>query len=312
MTLQYKGGARTPGPLGGPAGTLGGRIPGPLGFKHVDAPKGTATKAAKVLAMPTPASGSSAILRARSVAWPLLNKDSLLPEDVKQGELDNCPIPAILAALAHTASGKKRLDSLITEYAGDSKTTFSKDIVKELSSQTDGDPDYRAPDNEVMSKRYFSVNLGAAIEVSDVFYMRYTDGTDVDMIYMGSPKEALWPCVIEKAYASKIGGYEELNDASKHTINEFWTVLVGSQPGGFAIDEKTDLTTISEAAKVAGRVPTIGASRVDATKVVHHHGFAILGIQGSTIELYNPHGNRVKLSVADFRSSFQAVFFGNP
>src|SRR5262249_23493704 len=155
-----------------------------------------------------------------------------------------------------TASGKKRINDLITEYAVAAKTTFSTAIVKALSSRTAGDPDYRAPDTEVMSKRYFSVNLGAPYEVTDVFYIKYSDGADVDMVYMGSPKEALWPCVIEKAYAAKIGSYQELDDDTKHTVNEFWTVLVGSKPGGFTIDEKTDLTMISEAAKVAGRVPT--------------------------------------------------------
>src|SRR5690242_10916668 len=103
MTLPYKGGARIPGPLGGPAGPLGGRIPGPLRFKHVDASQGTATKSVKVFAMPAPTAGSSTILRARSVDWPLPNNGSLRPEDVKQGELANCPIAAILAALAHTA-----------------------------------------------------------------------------------------------------------------------------------------------------------------------------------------------------------------
>lgn len=312
MTLQYRAGARTPGPLGGSSGPLGGRMPGPLGFKHVDAPVGTATKPAKVLAMPAPASGSSTIIRARSVDWSLSN-GSLLPDDVKQGELANCPIAAILAALAHTASGTRRIDNLITEFAGDSvKTTFSNDVVKTLSSKTAGDSDYRAPDKEIMAKRYFSVNLGAAIEVSDVFYIKYTDGTDVDMVYMDSPRKALWPCVIEKAYASKIGSYQELDDDVKHTVNEFWAVLVGSKPGGFAIDEKTNLAKISDVAKAASRVPTIGASRVGATKVVDHHGFAILGIQDSTIELHNPHGTKVTLSVADFRSNFDAVFFGNP
>ena len=33
MTLQYRGSARIPGPLGTSPGTLGGRLPGPLDFK---------------------------------------------------------------------------------------------------------------------------------------------------------------------------------------------------------------------------------------------------------------------------------------
>jgi Calpain family cysteine protease len=172
------------------------------------------------------------------------------------------------------------------------------------------DPDYKRPEKEIRSKRYFSVNLGNAVEVSDVFYIKYSDGSEVNMIYMDSPKMALWPCVIEKAYAVKIGSYDDLDDDTKHTVNEFWTVLVGAKPDGFPINENTDLTKISAAAKVAGTIPTIAASKDDATKVTAHHGYAVMGIQGSTIELYNPYARIEKLSLQDFRSSFSAMFFG--
>jgi len=122
----------------------------------------------------------------------------------------------------------------------------------------------------------------------------------------------LWPCVVEKAYASKIGNYEELDDDTKHTVNEFWTVLVGSKPQGFKVDEKTDLSKISDAAKAATETPTIGASKDDATLVTNHHGLAILGMQGSNVELYDPHGKKLTLSLDDFRKSFQAIFWGKP
>ncbi len=316
MTLQNKS-ARVPGPIGVAPGTSGGRIPGPVGgripvqlsFEHEDLATGTATKAVtKTLPMPAPTSGSSTIIRAVAVKWDLHPPD---PEDVKQGELANCPVAAILAALAHTANGRNRINKMITEVSNASvKTTFTKEILKTLSSRLD-DPDYRPPEKEILSKRYFRVILGPEVEVSDVFYTKYSDGTDVEMVYMGSPNQALWPCVIEKAYANRIGSYEELDDDQKHKVKEFWEVLVG-KPQGFTIDEKTDLRTISDAAKAATTIPTIGASRDDATRVESHHGFAILGIQDSTIELYNPHGKKERISLTDFRKSFQAIFFGNP
>ena len=143
--------------------------------------------------------------------------------------------------------------------------------------------------------------LGSAIEVSDVFYVKYSDGADVDMVYMGSANEARWPCVIEKAFAAKIGSYEELDDDTKHTVNEFWSILVGT-PQGFSIDKDTDLNKIKNAAKAATTIPTIGASRNDATAVLDHHGFAILGMQGSNIELFDPHGKKVKISLEDFQT----------
>jgi hypothetical protein len=310
MALEYKGAARSPGPLGRLEGVLGGRVPGPLDFQQVDLGKSqTATKAVKELPMPPPAAGSSTIIQARSIGWDLA-KDTPSERDVKQGELANCPIAAILAALAHTAGGRRHIDSMITEYVRTQvKTTFSKDVLATLSAKID-DPDYKRPEKEILSKRYFSVNLGDAIEVSDVFYVKYSDGAEVDMIYMDSPRKALWPCVIEKAYAVKIGSYDDLDDDTKHTVNEFWTVLVGSKPDGFSINESTDLTKISTAAKAAGTIPTIAASKDDATKVTAHHGYAVMGIQGSTIELYNPYARIEKLSLTDFRSSFSAMFFG--
>ncbi len=310
MALEYKGAARSPGPLGRFEGTLGGRIPGPLDFQQVDLGKSqAATKAFKELPMPPPAAGSSTIIQARSIGWDL-GKDVPSERDVKQGELANCPVAAILAAMAHTAGGRKRIDSLITEYVNTQvKTTFSKEVLATLSSKLD-DPDYKRPEKEIVVKRYFTVNLGTSIEISDVFYIKYTDGSDVDMIYMGSPKKALWPCVIEKAYAVKIGSYDDLDDDTKHTVNEFWTVLVGSKPDGFSIDANTDLAKINATAKAAGTVPTIAASKDDATKVTAHHGYAVMGIQGSTIELYNPYARIEKLSLTDFRGSFTAMFFG--
>jgi hypothetical protein len=309
MAYEYKGAARSPGPLGRSQGVLGGRIPGPLEFQQVDLASQTATKAVKELPMPPPAGGSSTIIQARSVGWDLA-KNTPSERDAKQGELANCPVAAILAAMAHTAGGRKHLDSMITEYVHTQvKTTFSKDVLATLSSKLD-DPDYKRPEKEILSKRYFKVNLGDTFEVSDVFYTKYSDGPEVNMMYMDSPNKALWPCVIEKAYAVKIGSYDQLDDDTKHTVNEFWTVLVGSKPDGFSVNENTDLTKISAAANAANRIPTIAASRDDATKVTAHHGYAVMGIQGSTIELYNPYGRTEKLSLADFRSSFDAIFFG--
>lgn len=309
MALEYKGAARSPGPMGRFEGALGGRIPGPLEFQQVDLGSQAATKAVKELPMPPPAAGSSTIIQGRSVGWDL-DKDIPSERDVKQGELANCPVAAILAALAHTLGGRKRIDSMITEYIHTQvRTTFSKEIVAALSSKMD-DPDYKRPEKEILSQRYFTVNLGKPVDVSDVFYVKYSDRSDVNMIYMDSPKRALWPCVIEKACAVKIGSYDDLDDDTKHTVNEFWGVLVGSKPDGFAMNDTTDLTKISAAAKNAGMIPTIAASKDDATKVTAHHGYAVMGIQGSTIELYNPYARTEKLSLQDFRSSFSAMFFG--
>ena len=313
MVWEYKGNTHTPGPIGVIPGSPGGRIPGPLRFGHQDV-KDDATKATLTFSMPEPTQGSSTIIRARAIDWPLSN-GMPIPEDVLQGELANCPIAAILAAMANTTSGKRRINDLINEYTGASvKTTFSTEVLATLSSKTKDDPDYRPPDKEILSKRYFGVILDGKKEtqVSDVFYIKYTDGTDVEPVYMGSTKGVLWACVIEKAFADRIHSYQNLDDDKAHPVNEYWPILVGPIQPPLMIDDKTDLSKIISLARAATQTPTIGASTDDATDVLDHHGLAILGMKGSDIELYDPHGNRLTVSPATFKKNFRAIFYGNP
>lgn len=158
---------------------------------------GAAKAATQIIAMPAP-KGNDRIL-ARAVDW---NLGSPLSEDIVQGALSDCPIGSILAALANTPTGKTRINSLIIECkSAPIETTFSKDILDDLNSRRT-DPDDRWPEKKILSKRHFSVNLGSSVTVSDVFYIHYTDGSDVTMFFMGSSRKALWPYVIEKAFAT--------------------------------------------------------------------------------------------------------------
>ena len=321
MTLQYKGGARFPGPLGLSPEILGGRLPGPLRFGQEDLTKQQgATKSIKTLAMPPPSKGSSTIMRLRTVSWKLSKR---VPAwgDVQQGELANCPIAAILSALAHTPSGRKRLDGMITEYLGANiKTTVAHDVMTTILSREADSPDYSPQNKEILSSRYFAVNLKGLIEVSDAFYVKETgqSGGDMDLVYMDSPNQVLWPCVIEKAYAVKLKSYQELDD-QKHTVEEFWEVLVGKKPVVIRDGNMTE-QKIRAAAMAASKVPTIGATRddvpkidsTDATRVESDHGYAVLGIQGSTIELYNPWGKPEKIPLKEFSSNFEAIYYGTP
>lgn len=60
-------------------------------------------------------------------------------------------------------------------------------------------------------------------------------------------------------------------------------------------------------------MPTIGASKADSTGVAsisEFHGFSMLGMKGSQIQLYDPAKAKVLLiSPADFRKAFQAILF---
>ena len=99
-----------------------------------------------------------------------------------------------------------------------------------------------------------------------------------------------------------------MDDDTKYTANYFWKILVGAEPQVLSIDENTDLSKISAIAKAATQVPAIGASKTGFTPMPH--GFAILGIQGSKIQLYNPHGEKLSQSLEDFRKNFNYILSG--
>lgn len=71
--------------------------------------------------------------------------------------------------------------------------------------------------------------------------------------------------------------------------------------------DATALSTISSAGAKTSQSPTVGASKKTAKKVSDTHGFAVMGIQGSQVELYDPWGKTVKISLDDFRSNFDLI-----
>jgi hypothetical protein len=316
MVLPYSGGARSPGPLGIGPYLVGGHLPGPLGFKQVNSPQTGLTKSSRSLPMPPPWT-SSTDMRARVVDWKLSN-GKLKPTDVIQGALPNCPIAAILAALAHTPAGQKYLDRLITEYKGAAvKTVLSADLIAKIMKADDSTDNLpQAP--ELVSNRFFKVALGKSPDVHDTFYVRYTETKDsalLDPVFMGSPNGVLWPAVIEKACALHFGSYIEIGNYKKHTANEFWEFVVGAKEQRLAIDDKTDIEKIRAVASNAGRVPAIGASRDDPPmpSLTGFHGFAVLGMQGEKIQLYDPaKAKEISLSLEEFRANFKMMLSGNP
>jgi hypothetical protein len=242
-------------------------------------------------------------------------------KQVQQGELPNCPIAGILAALGNTDVGQKYLDGAITEYRGATvKTTLSGDVLAKLTWPGE-DPDDKPQVKELQSQRYFVVSIKnlkkEAREVHDTFYVRYTDGTDYDLIFMHSPGNVLWPSVIEKACALHYdSSYPAMADWRTHTANDYWKLVVGSDPGGFPVDDSTDIGKIRDAGKEARRTPTLAASRehLPSPSPVHSwHGHAVLDATDTTIQLYDPmDAKTITLPLEDFRKLFQTILFGNP
>jgi hypothetical protein len=236
---------------------------------------------------------------ASQVSWSLFAKGAPAVDDVRQGGLADCPLAALLAALAFTPSGRKHLLGVVTEHGGIVETDLSA-----VASQLDDPP----PGNKITSNRYFSVTLGGkTFEVSDVLYT--DESTDPIPIYMKSLNRLLWPGVIEKAYAEKEGGYAALEGL---TANVVWETVVGSKAGGFPVTAQTEKAQIEGAAKNATKIPTMAASADAAAAVTDWHGFAVLGMQGAKILLYDPAKvRRETVSLEDFRKNFKAVLHGH-
>ncbi len=319
MALPYQGGARFPGVAGFSDGVMGWQIPGVLGFKQQELGrgKGAATKSIKSVAMPPPWNNSDA-KRVGGVGWKL-SKGDPTTDDVKQGGLPNCPVAAIIAALAHTSAGQKYLNELVVEFTGAAiKTTVSAEIIAMVDASTPEDPDntsgvpdYKPQAGEIVSNRYFTVGFWKG-EIPDTFYIQYSDNSFTKPVFMGSPNEVLWPAVIEKACAMYYGSYKELGNYHKHKANEHWKLVMGKDPQGFEINSSTSLDKIMDAADNAAQIPTIAASKEDAPKITRTHGFAVLGRTGRDINLYNPYGEHKTITPEEFRDNFQTVLFGMP
>jgi hypothetical protein len=309
MTIQ--GRARTPGPLGSLGGSLNGnqgRSPGPVGNTLWDkqttkAPPPATRPAVKKTVMPAPTNDQDS-KDVHVITWALFgSKKSPTFDEVKQAPgLANCPVAAILAALAFTASGRALLQKMVKETKAATLTDLAGLDKDTLSNPPAG--------MKLSSSRYFTVALPrGAVEVSDVLY---TDDHSAGWspLYMRDPHEhSLWAPIIEKALAVQLDNSYENFDALPLTANDFWEKITGTKPGGFAVDSKTPGDKIMEAARASVRVSSIGASKDSGTRFVSEfHGHAMLGLDGSRIRLYDPaKAKTLSLTLAQFQQDFQAI-----
>ncbi len=296
------------GPFGGVAKPFTGPSNRTLWDKQsVSDPPAAVAKAVKKTKMPSPTKDQDS-KDLHVVTWPLFKSAKGGPafSEVKQAPgIANCPVASVLAALASTAAGQALIQRMVSEKAGD--------VLTDLTGLPSGTLSNPPPGNTISSARYFTVNLsGGPIEVSDVLY---TDDHDRGWspLYLRDPNEqAIWGSVIEKALAVKLGSYENF-DAVDRSANGFWELITGVKPGGIEIKADTPLATITDAVKASTRVPTIGASKPEASDVKfvsEFHGHAILGFQGPNIRLYDPAKAKIILiSPANFRHDFQAILF---
>jgi hypothetical protein len=276
---------------------------------------GATAQPAKTLKMPPPTNDQDD-RDLHEVKWPLYNPAKPQPafEDIVQApNLANCPVPAILAALAFTQVGRDHIKDMLSE-----KPTTAPVVTDISNVGTLANPPGATTIN---SSRYFTVKLrSGTVEVSDVLYTN-DSARAWSIFYLRDPtKKSIWASIIEKAIAAEVGSYENI-DALNITANDFWEKIMRRAPNGFSVDANTPLNDIIKAAKASPRVPTIGASKTEEKDVKHvaaFHGYAFLGMQGSKIVLFDPAADpnlseppprKILLTPDQFRNDFQAVFY---
>jgi hypothetical protein len=263
------------------------------------------------LKMPKPASDSKSKC-VRECPWKLFGKTPHA-HDVKQQTLMNCALAGLLAALANTRKGQHFLQSRIKEHKANVETDFLG-VATHLSAYC---PQKASTSkSHLKTKRYFAVLIEKKVlKVSSVLY---TDEATKDwgLIYMTSPNKALWPIIIEKAYAKKVDNYGELDAAyAQHpiTANDYWKQFCGSTPAVLSINSKTKRAQIRSIAKNAESVPTVAVSKRSAAQVTGWHTFAILKLSQLNIKLYDPlDAKEITLSDINFRRNFEFALYGYP
>jgi len=251
--------------------------PGPLGIHLLPKQAAKAAKAAiKKFQLPGLEQDVSSNLtkNINEMDWPLYMGRSKQPKlkDVKQGALLNCPLAAILAALAYTQKGRTHITKMITEHKNVSTETKFK------GEGVDGN-------TTVKGKRYFTVkfNGGKSIDISSVFYT--DEQSPPKMIYMKPPTDVLWPCVIEKAYAKLKGGYNKLGSDPK----VYWEDVVG--PHRYLNLKKDAAPPVTDKA-VRHQVRQAKTDPMIASLEGRYHGYVVKGFKdkgkAKNIVLYDP------------------------
>jgi hypothetical protein len=228
--------------------------------------------------------------------------------------IENCPVAALLAAMAFTPVGRAIIQGMVPPPKTDAvRTDLSKIPANTLSNP---------PSTPYLdSQRFFTVKLASgAVETSDVLYTNDGDRDSWSILYLHDPSgQSIWGSMIEKALAQSLGSYQQFNETKLQT-NDFWHIITGAWPGVLLIDNGTPESDIVDAAKNSVKTPSIAASKddlpivsggkADVDKLASFHGHAMIGVQGSKIKLYDPANTKeLQLTPAEFKRTMKAIVF---
>ena len=233
--------------------------------------------------------------------WLMDDKKEKAPKynQVFQQGVANCYLAATLAALANTPSGVTHIQKMIAPHVG-SITTICKKY----------DSGKAEPEQKIKSDRWFTVSFKkSSVDVSNVLYHDDSD-RDPNLRYLTTPKtdRALWGAIIEVAYASLKGGYDNISAGTgaqslKQFFDEFstltWNIVAPAKDG-----------EIKKACVAAHTRAALIATSTSAKTLTPWHGYAVLGMSGTKVKLWNPLGvEPEEIGFKEMLAEIQAVAF---
>ena len=223
-------------------------------------------------------------------------------EDINQGWLGDCFLIGALAALAHSAPGKIR-DCI---RRGDKPGTY----VVTLNRVSDNGRDY--------GERRIEINNVFPTKDGQLLYAQGGKGRNerYEIEEFEDGDRPLWPAILEKAFATMLGGYDKLDQGGiEETVFRGVTGMhvedidIG-RPG--SSQNERAISDLDLALKMGLPVTASSKGRKVLPNIYDNHVYVAVGVTEDKVILRNPHDPRKTMSLThkDFCRAFDGLVVG--
>lgn len=223
-------------------------------------------------------------------------------EDINQGYLGDCFLVGSLAALAHAKPGKIR-DAI---RKGDKPGTYKVTLHRVGENGRDYGTREIEIDNVFPTKGDHLLYAQGGGSTNERYHIEEFNSGD----------RPLWPAILEKAFATMLGGYDQLDKGGiESTV--FRGVAGGSveeldigRPG--SEDNMRALGDLDLALKMGLPVTAATKSRKVLPNIYDNHVYVAVGVDENNVTLRNPHDPRKTLTLShkDFCRAFEGMTVG--
>ena len=232
----------------------------------------TPLPASKILDEPACTPGHMQVDLPTEPLLPRFMADEITADEVEQGDLSDCTVPAVLAAMANTEIGRKQIHAIVQ--------FDERAIVHSKWSRGD-----------LVSPGLVTIALQSGSQ--EISRLLYREGAD--LLFARSKNGAGWVSFIEKAFAAKKGGYQEIAHIGVAAVmrdltgtEPIHTQLRSAEKGKLLLDSHgiAALRTLLARATLRPTVaatpdPKVKATFNTASGLLASHAYAVLGFKAS-------------------------------